>query len=366
MKQTSTLFRTTLTDATTGDEIKVAIYGTGFTYGAGDAPEDGTINNITFTNETNGEKIRYKDFDTTDLSDLLGEGWAFDTGENLTDFIDGFGGADGYVLANGIYGNDVGSTLYGDSGSDSIAGGAGDDVIYGTGGTDFLFGGSFDSGDTTSASGDDTMYGGYGFDGLFGLTGDDVLYAGSGGGVIFSGSGSDSLFGGSGRDSLFSGTEIENGMSNFLKGKAGDDSFSLMSYASGVTTGGDTAYGGSGNDLFSSNDGDDVLFGGSGSDAFEIYDGINLIKGGADADSFDFSSTVAGSNTKIKDFDVTEDQLFYTYDGSFQDRFEGFIANSFQNNANVVFEYDGFKVVLKNVDINDITVDSFQLDLILI
>ena len=113
-----------------------------------------------------------------------------------------------------------------EGGNDDLRGGAGDDVIYGNAGDDALHGGegndmlSGDQGADNMAGGvgDDTMLGGTGDDKMRGEAGNDDMSGGEGKDYINAGSGDDNLSGGSGSDKLVGGTG-----SDTIEGGAGND-----------------------------------------------------------------------------------------------------------------------------------------------
>jgi VCBS repeat-containing protein len=124
-------------------------------------------------------------------------------GSDLTDSIEGWGGAD---ILYGHGGNDAlrgasdfgrpdyaeasADTLYGQAGDDQLSGGLGADMLYGGSGNDTLRG---ESGTAGTADIGDWLYGGSGNDTLYGDYGDDVLVGGYGNDFLTGGAGSDTF-----------------------------------------------------------------------------------------------------------------------------------------------------------------------------
>ena len=207
------------------------------------------------------------------------------------------------------YGNDGNDTMYGGSGHDYLAGEAGDDQLFGQ-------------------SGDDTLYGGLGDDTLKGGSGEDYLHGGDGNNL---------LLGQGGDDQLFSDS---NG--NLLKGHAGDD----VLFVAGD---GDRLFGGSGNDVLAAHGTDTVMNGGAGSDAF-----VFLIGGHEQASE---------SRFVIQDFQQGDDFLWFSPHGndthSAQDAFDLFTQFGHQVGNNVVVRDGDWKLVIKNADLADFSVEDF-------
>jgi Ca2+-binding RTX toxin-like protein len=105
------------------------------------------------------------------------------------------------------------------------------------------------TGDLSSPSGDDQLFGDEGDDTIYGYDGNDTLSGGLGNDTLDGGSGNDSLDGGNGNDTLYGGagsdTLVGGAGNDFLSGGDGDDDI--------VVGAGDTAYGGSGDDVFTVN-----------------------------------------------------------------------------------------------------------------
>ena len=202
-------------------------------------------------------------------------------------------------------GND---TLRGGEGNDVINGNAGDDDINGGAGADDLYG---DEGnDNILASvGDDALSGGIGNDSLLGEAGADTISGDEGADYLNGGTGDDVLNGGAGADKLVGGTG-----SDTLEGGAGDDHI----------WGGNWSADGS-EDVF-------VFASGSGKDFvhdFEAeHDVIDLSAYGTDLATILAASTDQGWATIIDLSDLDGGQ-------------------------------DGDKLILKSVDLADMSADSF-------
>ncbi len=234
----------------------------------------------------------------------------------------------GTRVANTITAGGGDDTVYGAGGLDYIKGEAGNDEINGEDGIDMLSGGD----------GDDTLNGGAGFDHFFirgdagdnhfiGGDGRDILYlfsipattpapderglyygdgtkvsanvtfdlsSGSFDGTAITGTGTfsfegiEDLMAGSGNDMI-----TGNDQDNFLWGDNGND----------------TINGEAGDDILIGWVGNDTLNGGDGDDILTARSGTNILTGGEGADTF-FVSKSAGS-TRIKDFDLNEDKLYF-------------------------------------------------------
>lgn len=159
------------------------------------------------------------------------------------------------------------ATITGTNQAETLAGTIEDDVIYGLNGDDTI----------TGEAGNDTIYGGNGADRLDG------------------GDGADILWGGNGRDTLIGG------VGDVLHGEGGDDSFILTSIRSRP---GVEAFGGAGEDTFSSSQNFAIylnLHGDAGRDNFTFgFLQASHLDGGDGADRFDVdfmsSGFVAGDN----------------------------------------------------------------------
>ena len=230
------------------------------------------------------------------------------TGTSGNDTLDGLGGHDRLFGGNGddlLRGGDGRDQLFGEFGADILLGGDGNDRLSGGAGNDILDGGA--GNDDVASYSADAVRGVVvnlatgvatdqidGTDSLIGIervigttfadhfTGDenDNQFQGNGGG--------DTAFGGSGNDTLGSfGTGDA-----FLDGGAGDDGLQSGS-------GNDTLIGGDGNDRFNSNPGDDTLDGGAGNDSFSPGEGSDVIDGGAGIDTVDFGNGTNGEGVTL-------------------------------------------------------------------
>jgi len=189
----------------------------------------------------------------TGLPDEAYPGGGFPDDPDPTNDMDSVSGGAGN---DEILTGDDNDIVYGGTGEDSIDAGLDDDLVFGGTGDDFISGNegadtlSGEDGDDTIYGDDatgtyssldipdnidlqpdnqiDTIYGGAGNDTIFGMDDADVLYGGTGNDVIDGGIDDDSLFGGEGADSL-----------------SGGDGADTITFAEG-----DTAEGGTGDDLF--------------------------------------------------------------------------------------------------------------------
>ena len=259
-------------------------------------------------------------------------------------------GALGYAAAFGFDGADViisgqatDVLLDGGNGDDTLTGGAGDDWLMGGAGADTLSGGAgndvlfIDTDDLTAGDvqGDDgfdiafvegtdavtidlaargleAVFASDGADSLTSSTaagvnayldggdGDDALTGGAGDDWLIGGAGADTLSGGAGDDVLFiDGGDMATGS---VLGGAGID-IAVVQDATGVTldlgaTGVEEAYGGDGNDTFTTSGtadvtldggaGDDTLTGGAGNDILSGGTGNDTLTGGAGDDDYSF------------------------------------------------------------------------------
>ena len=262
-------------------------------------------------------------------SDILLGGYGHDllNGGKGNDILHGHGGHDtlygggGHDLLDGGFGND---RLYGHNGNDTIKGGAGNDTLQGNSGNDFLDGGT----------GDDLIYGGIHFDILLGGEGQDTLWGQDGDDRLYGDAGNDLLYGGNGADLLTGGT------------------------------GNDTLYGGAGNDILIGTRGTNKLYGDDGNDTFlfghkvhtESSYGNNSAWGGTGADRFVFDGNAGW--TAIKDFELGRDKIVFRDDrvDSMRDLT---ITSEGKNGAYTVVAYDGGRIRLDGVHIDDLSANDF-------
>ncbi len=196
--------------------------------------------------------------------------------------------------------------IFGEAGRDTMIGGEGNDRFFGGDDGDHLIGGKGNdllSGD----EGDDLIEGGDGLDALFGgdsstrtspriggesyeydyIDGSDIRKL-TGGDTLFGGAGNDEIIGFDGTDHLYGGDQNDD-----VYGGADDD---LLDGGGGH----DELYGGSGNDTIYGGAGSDTLIGGDGDDALYSGDGIDDLDGGDGndtlyADREDFQSDLSFS-----------------------------------------------------------------------
>lgn len=268
---------------------------------------------ISFVLPDNIEKISVGDFDGSTLAAATLTGNASDNliiANNNDDTINGLGGDDN------IFGKGGADTLNGGDGDDRLDGGSGNDSLFGEAGNDILNG----------RAGDDTMDGGAGDDVYYvDSLGDTVVETGAGEtdtvrvavsnfvlpsnveigivssdlGLRLDGNALDNILtGGSGGDSLFGGDG-----NDLIKGAAGDDQLFGM-------IGDDRLEGGDGNDSLDGQEGDDLLYGNDGNDTLAAGAGADLLTGGDDADTFVFttvSDSTPEATDRIRDFESGQD-----------------------------------------------------------
>ena len=211
-------------------------------------------------------------------------------------------------------------TLPGGAGADELVGGGADDVLRGRRGADLLDG----------LGGADKLVGNRGADRLLGGDGRDDLDGGLGADRLRGGRDADDLDGSRGGDRLFGG-----GGADDLDGSRGADRLFGGRGADVLNGGGqrDKLWGGDGDDRLSGGRGKDVLWGGDGADRFEVDSGD-----GRDV---------------VKDFAIGVDRL------DFGDGIDGIGELEFrQNGGSAVVIYDGGRLVLRGVDVDDLAHDS--------
>ncbi|MGM0983732.1 MAG: DUF4214 domain-containing protein [Pseudomonadota bacterium] len=236
-------------------------------------------------------------------------------GTDGDDFIDALGGDD---LIQGMAGDDV------------MKGGAGDDIFR------FNLGASYDRNLDWDENPDDLpteniiesggnepndLRGGLGNDLLTGGNNDDVLIGYAGTDVLEGGNGDDYLIGGRGNDTLQGGN------------------------------GADVLIGGQGRDTLQGGTGDDTIIGGAGDDTMH---------GGVNADTFVMGRN-SGEDT-VLDFDVSQDviELPWARDLESTDPFT--YVQLEQTDAGARVHHDGGSVLLRNVHVDDLSEDNFQLN----
>ncbi|MEL7100527.1 MAG: calcium-binding protein [Pseudomonadota bacterium] len=238
------------------------------------------------------------------------------TGDNTAEVINGTGLGDSIIsgagadTVNGLGGDD---TIRAGGSGDDVRGGAGNDSLEGGAGNDLLNG----------AAGNDTLLGGDDRDTLLGGAGDDFLNGGNGVGDMNGGAGDDLIIGGNDRD--------------VIRGADGDDD---MRGGGGF----DRLIGGNGNDTIDGGSGDDILRGNAGADFFVFFGNF-----GTD---------------RIDDFNVNRagEQIGLDNATTGITDFADLVANhlSQQGSDALIDDLDGNTVLLRNVDINDLTADHFE------
>ncbi|MDA7424318.1 calcium-binding protein [Thalassococcus lentus] len=188
------------------------------------------------------------------------------------------------------------------------------------------------------------LYGQNGNDSLVGRDGSDYLNGGLDNDTIIGGAGDDLLLGNFGNDSM-SGNQGD----DTLRGAAGDDLLFGQD-------GNDRLSGGTGRDLLAGANGNDTLTGGPGPDAFVL----NLL---APDDGFGFSTEPTG-RTVVTDFDLSEDILWIgpsqngTYNRALA--YELFTENAEQRGANTVYNDGTSIVIIRGLELTDLTPEHFQ------
>ena len=157
----------------------------------------------------------------------------------------------------------------------------------------------------------------------------------TGGGRVWGSGGDNLLIGNSGRD--------------VMRGKVGDD---IMA----GNGGNDALFGGAGDDWLSGGAGRNALRGGAGQDIIVATQGVNKMWGDAGADSFHINLSTT-SRTVIYDFATGEgDTLSISgIDGVFNLSDLMAQAEVFQRNGNTLIRTDGSIIVLRNMNIADLT-----------
>lgn len=189
----------------------------------------------------------------------------------------------------------------------------GDDTINSRGGDDTIIGGD----------GDDVVNSGRGNDRIEGGADQDLLRGGQGNDFIYGGDGLDRMIGGSDNDLLH----------------GGDDK--------------DVMYGGSGNDDVVGQDGNDRLFGGDGGDHMNGGKGNDVLAGGIGAGDIFYFYLNDGSD-RILDFETGLDRIRFVGTGlEFDD------LDISGRGTDTVIRYGDSRIVLKDVDVDDIMPEDF-------
>jgi len=193
-------------------------------------------------------------------------------------------------------------SIMGGGGADELVGGDADDMLRGRHGADLLDG----------LGGADHLEGNHGADQLLGGKGRDDLDGGRGADVLRGGRGADELHGNRGADRLIGGPGSDD-----LAGGRGSDKL----------------WGGDGDDRLSGGHGKDVLWGGGGQDWFMVEAGH-----GRDV---------------VKDFALGLDFLVF---GEGIDGLGDLVLR--QDGGSAVVAYDGGRLVLRGIDVNDLSEDD--------
>lgn len=297
-------------------------------------------------------------------------GWALDLtdlGSNATvglnlfhffivaDVVDRVGDADLTELYPVIYSLSGDTSLSGTAGPDAILGGADLIQLGGLGGDDFLSSQAVEAtisggtgNDTIDAlgegatalggAGDDSLTGGEGGQTLNGQAGDDLLIGGrfndpeDGGDMLIGGLGNDQLFGYHGNDTLIGGP--------------GDDRILVRNDADRVSAG-------DGRDVMTFFTGTHSASGGAGGDAYVVYVNVGYGPG----------TGFAVDRLVIRDFDIAEDVLVMgSNDKTFltaEMAYATFMNEAEQVGSDAVFDNGETRIVLRDVDLLELSADNF-------
>lgn len=252
---------------------------------------DGTVSGTAGDDTINAGYTGDPDGDIVDAGDAILAG---DTGDD--DLVEAGAGNDFVFAGNG---NDE---VYGGTGDDLVSGGVGNDTIFGDEGDDQLFAGA----------GTDTLYGGDGNDQFqFSDTdGTNTVVGGEGddtglGDILNTNAPADVTITSSGDEAgtLTQGTTtVEFSEIEFIQTDSGDDTVDISNDTTGMTVltydGDDTVYGGSGGDNLNGLGGNDTLDGNGGADT---------LTGGAGDDTIIFAEGDTASGGTGDDLFVLED-----------------------------------------------------------
>jgi Ca2+-binding RTX toxin-like protein len=300
----------------------------------------------------------------------------FFTGEIFTGagkdkiFVDGFSV---YVDAGAENDNVTVSAL-----SAVVVGGTGKDTI-----TLNVVGGVVDSGAdddkvNVTATGEVEVYGGTGHDQIT-LTGvgtpEDNAYsalvqAGKGNDQIFGSSlGGELLQGNEGNDYIETGGVRDSDGIDIADGGAGND-FILGGEGEGISI----LYGGEGNDMVIGGLGFDILWGGAGNDDLANYGGddVVVLDEGTDqafassgSEVFILMNSEVDTTGVVFGFDTESDEILIDTDDNMNadDTYDYFLENAVQDGLDTRFDDGaGHILILKNTDLDQITVDNFMDD----
>lgn len=296
-----------------------------------------------------------------------------------------------------VKGTKFADELHGTWDNDSLYGGAGNDVFYASGGDDRFSGGAgWDRIDYSSYAGrlsivlngsgksgvyangrlHDTLIsieeitGGSGDDYFVGNAYDNIFSGGAGHDYFVASAGNDAYRGGGGYDMLdFSaikaGLRFEinaaNGVTSVRYAGGGLNTMSSVENIIG-TKFGDVIRGDGADNYFRGEGGNDRLSGGAGGDVLNGGAGKDKLTGGADADIFEFV-TGFGRDT-ITDFDArgSDHDILDLSGVASLDNFQQLLDDHriYQSGNSVVINAaKGDVIVLKNVDIADLTASDF-------
>ena len=264
---------------------KTVLGGTGFALSADKQQMDGTIKAITQF----GDGATISDYSIVGLNV---------SANALLSALAGGGGQAQILL---FAGND---RFFLSSSSDAVSAGAGNDTVYAGAGNDTVYG----------DSGDDVLLGEAGLDTLYGDYGQDSLYGGAGNDLLLASHGTDLIDGGSGRDT-FSLVSFLTGVFTVDLRIAGPQTFgadaqatlsNIESVAGSLAK--DTLIGNDLSNSLSGDSGNDTLIGNKGADWLQGGAGADTLTGGAGADRFFFADIGYDTNSrdKITDFSRAE------------------------------------------------------------
>lgn len=320
------------------------------TGGAGDDNLEGNDGNDSIT-DNEGNNIL-----------IAGSGTDSITAGSGNDKIEGNDDADTIFAGDGnnlVYGNGGNDYLNAGSGNDAIYGQEGFDLINAGAGDDYISGGANDD-LINGEAGHDTIYGDTGIDQISGGEGNDYIYGGAGADVIAGDAGNDTIKGGD-SDDLIDGGEGDDTIygesgSDKIFGKAGNDTIN-----GGI--GGDVLEGGQGNDTILGAQGNDILVDGAGSDTLD---------GGLDSDiiiltqEIDENGDTALSTSvdTVKNFNKDEDKIILKVSYKTPISFADVQAAMVQDGADATISLaNGQTIIVKNINISDITESNFQIGL---
>ncbi len=204
--------------------------------------------------------------------------------------------------------------------------------------------------------GNDTLNGGLGDDEIHGNDGDDVLNGGDGEDALYGDQGNDEIAGGTGNDMASGGLGNDK-----IRGEAGNDDLS-------GNDGQDYLHGGSGNDTMDGGAGVDKIVGGSGADVVNGGAGNDHLWGGewsADGEADTFVFDCGAGKDYVHDFEADIDLIDLTAFGTTFDAVQSVCTDlgwaTVIDLQRLESGHDQDRIVLKSVDLIDLSVDTFIL-----